>query len=345
MWRQVALDSITTLPNISVSSDCPSSFSFKLKTDEMNESLREPLMPFQFFRRHLRRIMVGLILFTIAWVVMTVMFVSIVLLPYQREKRIARQTEAVGGKVETFYCGPLWIMAMPFGWDSTPLFDRIVSIRFTNAGQAVTSNLLAEIGSLKRLEWLDLGNTQVSDTELKHFKGLTSLYELDLNGTQVSNIGLEHLKGMTNLKALTLGRTNVTDLEHLKHLNGLIRLSLKGTKVTDAGLKYLNCPGNLDLSGTQVTDTGLEHLKGQTQLVTLILSGTTITDTGVEHLDGLTNLVTLDLVATQVTDTGLEHLKGLKTLNRLCLNSTQTTPNGRAMLRLALPSCNIEPNP
>ena len=87
----------------------------------------------------------------------------------------------------------------------------------------------------------------LSDAELVHLKGLTSLKSLDLGGfrglqeCKITNSGLEHLKGLTNLNLLSLGSTKITDagLVHLKGMTGLSMLLLQGTKVTDAGVADL----------------------------------------------------------------------------------------------------------
>ena len=113
---------------------------------------------------------------------------------------------------------------------------------------------LVGLGSKKRF---------LSDAELVHLKGLTSLKSLVL-GSDITDAGLVHLKGMTSLQTLSLS-SQITDagVVHLKGLTGLQTLNLYRTKVTDAGLV---------------------HLKGLTGLQTLGLGGTKITDAGVADL-------------------------------------------------------------
>ena len=106
------------------------------------------------------------------------------------------------------------------------------------------------------------------------------------------------------------------------------------SRVTDVGL------------GMQGNDANLEHLNGLTNLSWLNIQGTQVTDAGLEQLKELSNLKHLDLNDNiHVTDAGLEHLKGLTNLVYLDLNDTQVTAEGRAMLRKALPDCQIEPDP
>ena len=69
---------------------------------------------------------------------------------------------------------------------------------------------------MKRLKFLEclilrLRNTEVTDTGLKHLKGLKNLEKLELDNTQVTDAGLEHLKGVRDLEKLYLDNTQVTD--------------------------------------------------------------------------------------------------------------------------------------
>ena len=166
----------------------------------MNEPLPEPVAVWQFLRRHFVRIVIGAVL------VVVVYGMLIVWMPYQREQRIARKIEAQGGDVAFQYAGPIWIPQSV--QDRLPYLDRIC--RVCQLGPTVPSDLLSELGSLNKLQYLHLGNTQVTDAVLEHLKGLTSLIWLDLNNTQVTDAGIEHLTGLTNLEGLNLDNTQVT---------------------------------------------------------------------------------------------------------------------------------------
>ncbi len=136
-------------------------------------------------------------------------------------------------------------------------------------------------------------------------------------------------------------------------LNWLEFVFLTGPMITDKqivrlkGLKRTldDIPQTLDLQGTQLTDAGLEHLKGLTNVGSLNLSGTQVSDAGLCHLKGLSSLMDLDLANTQITDEGLKHLIGMSNLIGINLDGTQTTPEGRALLRQALPHCQVTREP
>ena len=67
------------------------------------------------------------------------------------------------------------------------------------------------------VNWVELDNTRVTDSDLAIVAGLSGLEYLTLKNTQVSDVGLSHLR-------------------HLAHLQVL---DLRGTRVTEAGVKSL----------------------------------------------------------------------------------------------------------
>ena len=88
---------------------------------------------------------------------------------------------------------------------------------------------LEHIEGLKNLKILRLGNrdhgmirrikpVRVTDSGLKHLKGLAQLEQLILDHTGVTDAGLEHLKGLKNLKSLWIpgGQVSEDGLEKLR---------------------------------------------------------------------------------------------------------------------------------
>ncbi len=69
---------------------------------------------------------------------------------------------------------------------------------------------------------------RITDADLKHLKGLTSLKKLKLNHSPITDAGLKRLQSLTNLVQLHLADTKITDagLEHLKNLTNLGFLDL-----------------------------------------------------------------------------------------------------------------------
>src|SRR5262249_57481713 len=108
-------------------------------------------------------------------------------------------------------------------------------LRFTSEpGSGQLADLTPLRGmNLAGLKILHLGETQVSDAGLEHFKGCKSLTHLHLHGTQVSDAGLEHFKGCKSLTHLDLNGTQVSDagLARFKGCKNLTLLDLTGTHV------------------------------------------------------------------------------------------------------------------
>ncbi len=202
----------------------------------------EPVNAWRFIRANAVRIVIGLVLVAVSSVAVFIW------MPHQRELRIVREIEALGGQVEFEYRGPPWI---PESIQIRPSFlDRIhVTFPYMIAIQPASAKsqtyirmpmppaLLSKIGSLNSLSHLYLSHTHVADSGIEHLKGLRNLCILDLDHTDVTDAGLEHLKGLNNLFSLSLRDTPVTDAG-LPHLNGLKRmayLNLNGTETTVKG--------------------------------------------------------------------------------------------------------------
>lgn len=70
--------------------------------------------------------------------------------------------------------------------------------------------VLERVRSLKKLRWLFLCDTPVTDVGLENLTGLTELKRVGLTNTQVTDAGLEQLNGLTSLQWLELSGTHVT---------------------------------------------------------------------------------------------------------------------------------------
>lgn len=208
----------------------------------------------QFLRRHFVRIVICAVMAAAPYWAIGV-YAS-----YQREQRIAKRIESLGGKAGFRYYGPDWLT--PLTNEDRPILDRIEWIELSDSADPP----LLDIGSLTNIEYLLLKRTGVSDAGAKHLKGLTSLRELSLNGTQITDGGLESLTGSKGLEELFLNDTQVTSagLELLKRLTKLRVLSVINTQVTDAGIQHLSELNSLELLylfDTQTTEAGRSSLR------------------------------------------------------------------------------------
>jgi internalin A len=160
--------------------------------------------------------------------------------------------------------------------------------RLSDEQRRALARALARIGSLSRLQHLDLSWT---------------------NGQKCDFAAINRL---TQLRELNLSFTTITDPQPIGTLDQLEKLSLFATPASDAwlflfqGLTRLRL---LRLGETRITDAGLAHLRGLTQLRELDLTDTRVTDAGLIHLEGLVNLARLYLHGTNVTDSGIQRLR------------------------------------
>jgi len=137
---------------------------------------------------------------------------------------------------------------------------------------------------------LFFGDSNVTDSQLACFRGLSRIRQVDLSNTQITDAGLKVVATLPDLATLDVPGTRITD-SGLEHVEGL------------AGL------GHLNLSRTAVTDSGLKHVEGLAELGYLNLSHTAVTDAGMKHVAGLCQLRSVDLRDTHVTDRGVRKLR------------------------------------
>jgi hypothetical protein len=139
---------------------------------------------------------------------------------------------------------------------------------------ATDSDLDRALKGLEHLEALWLGETEVSDSGLRHLRKHPTLQVLDLSGTKVTDACADELKHLPNLNALYLADTAITDkcLAELSMLPKLKTMSFANTAVTDAGLEHLAKRKTLEfvlLNGTRVTAKGLAKLRNKFPEATL----------------------------------------------------------------------------
>jgi hypothetical protein len=125
--------------------------------------------------------------------------------------------------------------------------DYFADVTVINESQGIADKELAQIGSLSKLERLNLNGSTVTDAVLADLSGMTNLEFLGLNETAVSDAGMARLKRLTKLKTLMLDKTKVIDtgLNELDGLTNLDGLNLCGTAVGDSGLGVVKGMTNL----------------------------------------------------------------------------------------------------
>jgi hypothetical protein len=195
---------------------------------------------------------------------------------------------------------------------------------------------------------INLGNTKVTDADLRTVAACTHLRSLDMSHTAITDVGLRELSGLRKLQSLLLGGLKVTDagIEALAELTELQILDLSRSEVTSKGLHEVAKHRrliNLNLQGAaQVTDAALKELAGMPQLETLVLAGTPVTDQGIAELAHLPQLRHLVLANTHLTDAALDGLASCVRLQYVGLSRTRVTEAGVAKLQAARPNLRIQ---
>ncbi len=183
---------------------------------------------------------------------------------------------------------------------------------------------------------LNLGETSITDADLRRIEGMTQLRQLSLSyAPNVTDAGLKRLlNALTNLEELYLEKTNITDagLECVNALPRLRKLDLYCTKITNDGLRHLKGRRRLEelsIGYIRITDVGLEHLKSLTNLQCLDVAGPNgLTDAGLRYLRGMPQLRRLNLGFAKVSDVGLEQVKRFGNLEFLAVGSETVTDAG-----------------
>src|SRR5258708_225322 len=135
--------------------------------------------------------------------------------------------------------------------------------------------------------FVDLGTTEVGDSDLKQLGEFGPVYGLSLAGTKVTDAGLASVAALSSLQSLNLDRTEITDagIAYLSKMTDLSKLSLYQTKITDAGLRQLKNLSKLQmlyLDHDAVDGSGLEYLSASANsLQDLSLSYTQTNDLAV----------------------------------------------------------------
>jgi hypothetical protein len=167
--------------------------------------------------------------------------------------------------------------------------EDIVSVRASYAKlDDETVTWLAQFSELQRLS-LD-HNDFVGDVSVYHLSNLRKLEYLGLAVTQLTDAGLQHLKKLRSLKAIDLGHTGITDAgtKALGKLELLENITLRDCQVGDATAKTLAPLSNLkdvDFSHTPITDEGLRALAFAKSLRRLnVRHCSRITEVGVRKL-------------------------------------------------------------
>ena len=199
----------------------------------------------------------------------------------------------------------------------------------------VTSITIKGVEYSTTLQWLDLGEMELTDSDIAPLIYMTDLTYLRLDDNQISD--LNPLSGLTNLTFLSLAVNQISDLSPLSGLTNLTSLSLRDNRISDIspliGLTHLSL---LELAANEISN--IDALTGMTNLSLLGLSGNQVSDISI--LSGLTSISGLILDNNQVSD--LTPLADLENLTILVLMGNPLITDEKVdELKAALPDCEI----
>ncbi len=88
---------------------------------------------------------------------------------------------------------------------------------------------------------LFFGGSAVTDAEIEHFRGISSIRQVDVSTTQITDAGLEMIASLPDLTHLDVAGTQITDhgLPSLERMRGLKTLALQDTQVSENGIGQL----------------------------------------------------------------------------------------------------------
>ena len=205
-------------------------------------------------------------------------------------------------------------------------------------GNAITDKGLKLLKG-KKLEFLVLRTTKITDRGIDEIKDMTSLRYLDVVNTKVTNTSLRKLKGIPELEVLGLPRKELREIPDDPDDAAAIQaagLGIYKSNVTDniydvdangdrqkpgqwmKHLKGLHSLKELKLPKT-INDEDLRYLVGLKSLETLWVGGD-FSDEGLKAIGTLTNLKELLCYSKRLTSASAKHLAPLVSLERLELN-------------------------
>ena len=218
--------------------------------------------------------------------------------------------------------------------DLTPLAELTELTELFIAGTQVTD--ISPLAKLTKLTTLKIRNNTLND--ITPLASLTNLRELELYGNRKLT-DITPLAGLNKLTKLGIYGNPIANLSPLKGLSNLEHLHLQSIKITELSpLAKLTNLTTLEIQNSRETLTDLTQLRGLTNLEHLLLASNQITDlTPLTALRELTNLSLADNMIADVTP-----LTELTNLTELDLRNNPIPLDQKAMLRKALPNCEIK---
>jgi Leucine-rich repeat (LRR) protein len=169
-------------------------------------------------------------------------------------------------------------------------------VRWIEAKDAeLTDESIRLLPYLPKLEWLEIGNSVLTQNGMNSLGKCTALKRLYIHDISLGGEELAWISNLKQLEALSLQRTQIDGrfLKHLDTVDSLKVLNLSGNPITDEDMAYIARFKNLEvlaLEDTQITGSGIGELKGMVRLNELNIRNCSIQDYDLSHFLSMPNL-------------------------------------------------------
>ena len=212
--------------------------------------------------------------------------------------------------------------------------------------QLLREDDLVLLRQFEHLESLNFGESNLSDTGLRHFTGLTKLKYLNLVGTLVTDDGLRQLSGLTNLETLPIRNSDLSFTATTDMLIEGQQQSLPDAlQITEALVPPVRLPQGesefLDLRDFRLNEADLATISQYQPARTLFLPAMQISDQGFSYLGELHSLERLWLAGGKITRQRMSRLASLLNLEELFLTDCELEADALASLGDSLPRLRV----
>ena len=239
---------------------------------------------------------------------------------HARTRQFLKELDAVKGTATVEKAGPPWLRQL-LGDEPLRLFDTLaavdlcdhaIPIKSGKKNSLITDEWLAHLAHLPDVRSLDVSITVVHGPGLKYIGTLKKLETLNLTLTLVTDPYLSHLRELTGLQKLLIASTRCTGegFQELGGLKNLVNLNCHSSAVNDAGLEQicrLVSLERIEIVHTHFTDKGAAHLAKLTNMKRIQLGSRQATGAAVSPLRAMKQLRELDLFDGLVTAEGVKY--------------------------------------
>jgi Leucine-rich repeat (LRR) protein len=218
--------------------------------------------------------------------------------------------------------------------------SELEEVSLSGSSRLAASDLLKDLAGVSSLRHLALNDVSLSGRDMVALGSLTKLETLDLSRCNIADESLDQLKNLAALKTLLLSQTPLSDeavaaFQQSHPLLTIVDFESKKSAVSDLRRQAARVRNRLsreivcNVDPAKLRDEDFACLADVDSLETLDLSQTHLTDAGLKHLLRLSKLKSLAVRRTNLTDAAVRTLQQLPALIHLNIDGTLITVEGR----------------